>query len=48
MNRGIGKKIKNILALPQTDVILISFWGEQKPVVAFAATGFNFSGSVTF
>jgi hypothetical protein len=23
-------------------VTLISFWGEQKPVVAIAATGFNF------
>jgi hypothetical protein len=25
-------------------VTLISFWGEQKPVVAIAATGFIFSG----
>jgi hypothetical protein len=45
---SLEKKIEKILALPQTDVSLISFWGEQKPVVAFAATGFNFSGVCYF
>ena len=48
MDRGIEKNIKKVLALPQTGVNLISFWGEQKPVVAFAATGFNFSGAYYF
>jgi hypothetical protein len=42
MNRVIGKKIEKILALPQTHVNLISFWGEQKPVATLVATGFNF------
>jgi hypothetical protein len=48
MNRGIGKKIKKVLALTQADANVMSFWGEQKPVVAFAATGFNFSGACYF
>ena len=43
MNRGIEKNFKRILAPPQTYIIVILFWGEQKPVVALAATGFNFS-----
>ena len=43
MNRGIEKNFKRILASSQAHANLILFWGEQKPVVAFAATGFNFS-----
>jgi hypothetical protein len=42
------KKIKKTLAIMKGEVILKSFWGEQKPVVAFAATGFNFIEGVTF
>jgi hypothetical protein len=34
--------MKKVLALVSGDVRLFSFWGEQKPVVALAATGFNF------
>ena len=47
MDRGT-KKIKKVLAPPQTDGSLILFWGEQKPVVALAATGFNFFGGCYF
>ena len=47
-NRGIEKNIKKVLALPHAGDSLVSFWGEQKPVVAFAATGFNFSGAYYF
>jgi hypothetical protein len=43
-----AKKIKKTLAIMKGEVILKSFWGEQKPVVALAATGFNFIVGVTF
>jgi hypothetical protein len=34
--------VKKTLVLGVGFDILKLFWGEQKPVVAFAATGFNF------
>jgi hypothetical protein len=39
--RGV-KKMKKVVAVPGRGGNLISFWGEQKPVAAFVATGFNF------
>jgi hypothetical protein len=36
--------LKKSLVPGGSTVILNSFWGEQKPVVAIAATGFNFYG----
>jgi hypothetical protein len=38
----VAKKIKKVVAVPNASVMVISFWGEQKPVAAFVATGFNF------
>ncbi len=35
------KKIKKVVAALNSSVIVILFWGEQKPVVAIVATGFN-------
>jgi hypothetical protein len=42
------KKSKKILALAEGIGNLHLFWGEQKPVVAFAATGFNFCRVLLF
>jgi hypothetical protein len=36
--------LKKYLVPSRGVVTLISFWGEQKPVVAIAATAFNFYG----
>jgi hypothetical protein len=40
--RGGPKKLKKRLAIGRSADNLKSFWGEQKPVAAFVATGFNF------
>jgi hypothetical protein len=40
--------LKKTLVLCRGVDTLISFWGEQKPVVAIAATGFNFYGVLVF
>ena len=40
--------LKKYLVPSRGVVTLISFWGEQKPVVAIAATGFNFYGVRVF
>jgi hypothetical protein len=39
---------KKTLAPPDRRVILMSFWGEQKPVATFVATGFNFFIAASF
>jgi hypothetical protein len=36
------EKIKKVVAVPNSSVTVTMFWGEQKPVAAFVATGFNF------
>jgi hypothetical protein len=41
-NCGSKNFVKKTLVLGVGFDILKLFWGEQKPVVAFAATGFNF------
>jgi hypothetical protein len=40
--------LKKTLVLCRGVDTLNSFWGEQKPVVAIAATGFNFYGVLVF
>jgi hypothetical protein len=45
--RGV-KKSKKVVAVPGRGVNLISFWGEQKPVAAFVATGFIFYRELCF